>query len=341
MGGGEKHALDIANLFQNNNDVYLVSEVNFDIDLLGEYFGLDLSNVRKIISTRVDTYFSSKFDIFINSTFRSNLISAAKENLYVVSFPHDDFHREIIDCYTFLHNSPFTQEWANSLWGPHRSLTILPIIGFSDIPKDRFGFVKNKVITSVGRFTYDGHCKNHHSIVRAFRNIVDKRPDLNDWTLKIVGSCDLSQKSSGEYLSDLRNDAIGYRIEIHPNVSHVALSQIYAESAIYVHATGLGVPINRPEMHEHFGISCFEAMLYGSLPIVYAYGGPAMQVNGIDGARVFKDELSLMACLEAAIMDIDNFQFDPVRAVSQAKYLIDSNIVELAKLPMYSQYIMS
>jgi glycosyltransferase involved in cell wall biosynthesis len=52
------------------------------------------------------------------------------------------------------------------------------------------------------------------------------------------------------------------------------LQRLYAESAIYWHATGLGEDETRaPDKSEHFGITTVEAMAAGCASIVIAKGG--------------------------------------------------------------------
>ncbi len=312
MGGGEKHALDIATLLAKNYDVYLASEVDFDISNLASYFNVDLTGIRKIISTAIDKHFSAKFAVFVNSTFHSNLVSAAEKNYYIVSFPHREVNNEIFKCYTFLHNSAFTARWAIKYWHKHRHETILPIIGYRNFDKKSgLSELKRKSILSVGRFDYDGHCKNHHKILQAFRDILDANPDLCDWEIYLIGSYEQSKPAAIRYLADLHTLAEGFPVQLLPNAPRADLEAAYARSAIYVHAAGLGVNYDAPEKHEHFGITCYEAMLYGCAPVVYAVGGPAEQVKGLDGASSFGSEAELRSTLAIAMRSYVNSELDP------------------------------
>jgi GT2 family glycosyltransferase len=295
MGGGEKHALDIAELLQDDYDVYLVSEVDFDIKNLSDYFGLDLTSCRKIISTNIDSHFTSKFDIFINSTFHSNLIPYSKYAYYIVSFPHSHAIRGVLERYHFLHNSPFTKHWAEKYWGEHKSSLVLPIIGYKKEPLD-LEFSKEKKLLSVGRITSDGHCKNHHLVIQAFKIAVDEGK-LIDWELIIVGSCDLSNNNAYKYYELLLKISKGYKIKIKINLGRDILNKLYKVSFAYVHATGVGLPENEPEKHEHFGITPHEAMRSGCFPIVYELGGPSEQMNGLNYHEKFKTIDSMKDCI--------------------------------------------
>jgi glycosyltransferase involved in cell wall biosynthesis len=61
---------------------------------------------------------------------------------------------------------------------------------------------------------------------------------------------------------------------IHTDLPFEQLAQLYAESAIYWHAAGLGEDENRePIKLEHFGITTVEAMAAGCVPVVIGKGG--------------------------------------------------------------------
>jgi GT2 family glycosyltransferase len=286
MGGGEKHALDIAALMQDKYRVYLVSEVDFDINNLQSYFDINIQKCQKIISTRIDTHFTSKFDVFINSTFQSNLEPAAKQSFYIVSFPHKHIDKNIVSKYHFLHNSPFTSRWAHEYWGDHQSSLVLPIIGYAglDAPTE---LEKEKLILSVGRLTSEGHCKNHHLIIQAYKSAIDSKLIDSDWELVIAGSCDISCRAALEYYHLLFDLSDGYNIRLETNIDRRYLEDLYRNAFIYVHATGLGLPPDQPERHEHFGITPHEAMHFGCYPIVYCHGGPADQVKGLVNSATF------------------------------------------------------
>ena len=326
MGGGEKHALDIASILREDFDVYLVSEANFDIAELEKYFSVDLSGVRKIVSTRVDTWFTSKFDLFVNSTFRSNLRPAAATNFYIVSFPHADIARDIVRKYRFFHNSPFTADWAKELWGWHDARTILPILGeYKAVHTPVAKRNKKKEIISVGRFTYEGHCKNHHLVLDAYKRMIDAEPALGEWKLRLLGSCDHSRDSAIQYLSDLRQSAKGYNVDILPNVDREVLDRAYTTAAIYVHGAGLGVSRHNPELHEHFGITTFEALAHGCLPVVYSCGGPATQVQGLAQSKTFKDALGLEQSMRYAIGEWEGGRIRPTEIQDYARAMHDEN----------------
>lgn len=333
MGGGEKHALDIASLLRERYDVYLVSEEDFSIDELERYFAVNLDGVKKLISTSVNKHFSSKFDLFVNSTFRSNLRSRAKKNLYIVSFPHEDIDASLIGDQIFAHNSDFTSWWANEYWGKHNAAVILPILGqgslFEGPPREHR---KEKLILSVGRITSEGHCKNHHKIIEAFRQIADRAEHDAEWKLVLIGSCNFLDRPSVQYYRMLRELARGYNVEVLVNQPRQVVEAAYRNSAIYVHATGLGVPASLPDRHEHFGIAPFEAMAHGCLPVVYAKGGPADQVRRAGEGICFADFAELVEVMSTAIARVEGQMVSFSTISNTAKATYEANLEQARRL---------
>jgi GT2 family glycosyltransferase len=331
MGGGEKHALDIAQLLKDNCVVYLASEVDFDISNLQKYFGINLDNCIKLISTRIDTYFTSNFDVFINSTFQSNLDSAAKKSFYIVSFPHKHIDTKILSKYHFLHNSPFTSRWAHEYWGNHKSSQVLPIIAFAGQKVEK-NINKKKLILSVGRLTFEGHCKNHHLIIQAFKLAVDKKHLDETWELVIAGSCDFSNKSAIDYYHLLLELSDGYNVRVCINIEREALDDLYESSFIYIHATGLNVSPDQPEYHEHFGITPFEAMLNGCYPIVYHLGGPAEQVINLIHSQIYSSLDTLVESIHKVCKKYTNNQEIPKLVCRFSMDIANQNVINSLKI---------
>jgi GT2 family glycosyltransferase len=325
MGGGEKHALDVASLLREKYEVYIASEEDFSIAVLEEYFSVNLDGVKKIISTSIDQHFTANFDLFVNSTFHSNLVSRAKKNLYLVSFPHKHVDFSLLENTKFLQNSHYTASWADKYWGKHDRTVLLPIVGQGSLFDGEPQLTKSPILLSVGRFTSEGHCKNHHLVLAAYRDLVDRRPEFAKWKLQIVGSCNLADELAQSYLERLKMLAQGYNVEILPNSDRKSLVENYRQAAIYVHAAGLGLPIEMPEKHEHFGITTFEAIAYGCLPVVYSIGGPAEQVKALKYNIVFENEDQLISALALAMERVEAGEVvsDAIRDYAQEMFLLN------------------
>ena len=289
FGGGERHALSIAEYFSDRYDITLLSENDFSIVALNKYFNFNLK-CRKLVVPCVDTSFTQYFDVFVNSTYRSNLISAARKNIYLVSFPHQPATEKFTKNYLFLHNSEFTSHWAKKYWGVHNGLVLFPVLYLNaDSPTDKG---KEDKIFSVGRFNDSGHSKRHDTIIKAFKKA--KQKTKCSYTLHICGSYDPDRQSERLYFNNLTR-MIDNSIFLHPNIEYNKMMELFSQSKFYVHATGFGVDENRyPEKLEHFGITVAEGVMLGAYPIVYSKGGPAGTIKKIDFGETFEKEKDLV-----------------------------------------------
>jgi glycosyltransferase involved in cell wall biosynthesis len=162
-------------------------------------------------------------------------------------------------------------------------------------------------------------------VLAAYRDLVDRRPEFAKWKLQIVGSCNLADELAQSYLERLKMLAQGYNVEILPNSDRKSLVENYRQAAIYVHAAGLGLPIEMPEKHEHFGITTFEAIAYGCLPVVYSIGGPAEQVKALKYNIVFENEDQLISALALAMERVEAGEVvsDAIRDYAQEMFLLN------------------
>jgi PHD/YefM family antitoxin component YafN of YafNO toxin-antitoxin module len=249
-----KHALEIATILQKYGDVYLISESDFSIEELEKYFKISLKNCKKIIEANINELFTKNFDIFINSTYNSSLISKALKSYYIVSFPHRNVTENFLRSYKFLHNSDFTKKWASEWWGKHENEILYPLGGFEYKPFENFK--KEKIILSVGRFFVDGHSKNQLEIAKIFSKVVKNNIFLKDWKLVLIGGVDFNNNKNIEYLNKIKKILKNTNYELITNAKFSVLEKFYKQAYIYIHATGLNRNIYRePERLEHFGIS--------------------------------------------------------------------------------------
>ncbi len=174
---------------------------------------------------------------------------------------------DYIDTYQMLWTiSEFTRKWTWKYWRRNSEL-LFPQIDFE-------GFhigVKQPKILNVGRFFVGNHNKKHLEMVKAFKSMVDN--GLKGWELHLVGNVAAGEEHE-EYLDAVRQSGQGYPIFIHQDIPYQQLTDLYAESAIYWHASGFGENENRdPVKFEHFGITTIEAMASGCVPVVIGKGG--------------------------------------------------------------------
>jgi len=314
-GGGESHALAFATFLQNYAPVYLISEYDFSIDELSEYYNLNLDNCYKLIETNITSDFTKKFDLFINSTYRSNLISKAKKSYYIVSFPHKEITSTVLKSYTFLYNSDYTEKWAKIYWGDKHKSDIIYPIGMVKIPKS-FTQNKEKLIISVGRFFIGEHSKNQHIIAKAFKTFIQSNPSYREWKLILIGSLNENNKDDILYVQKIKKILNNINSEIIINAPREILQTYYEKSSIYIHASGYGKDTyTEPEKFEHFGITPVEAMINGCYPIVYKIGGPAELIKKLTIGHIFNTQDELVFELEKALQNINKNTPNQIRKI--------------------------
>lgn len=295
-GGGESHALSFATILQKYETVYLISEEDFSIDELSEYYKIDLTNCRKIVQNNINADFTKQFHIFINSTFQSNLESNARKSYYIVYFPQKNINSILLDKYEFLYMNDYTRNWGTKYWGTsYKSNIIYPLAMLEQIKEFDKNIKKEKIIISVGRFFVGGHSKRQDLIAKAFKNLFNSTPDLlNDWKLVLIGSLDFTQKINVDYVNEINEELVNVNYEIITNANKEVLVNYYKKSFIYIHASGYGINEDlHPENIEHFGITPIEAMQYGCYPIVYEIGGPKETLEKANIGLYFKTEKEL------------------------------------------------
>ena len=178
---------------------------------------------------------------------------------------------------------------------------------------------KTTNILHVGRFFRSGHNKKQLELVRVFKQLVDSERIDKQWQLTLVGQVDPTQQA---YLDEVLQEAQGYAIEILNNVALEKLRNLYQESAIYWHATGLGESNERsPERNEHFGISTVESMSYGCIPIVINTGGQPEIVSHEKTGYLFNTEKQLE---DYTVQCIKLFDQEPKQYKVLSKQAIDT-----------------
>ncbi|MBN3849915.1 glycosyltransferase [Paraburkholderia sp. Ac-20342] len=307
-GGGELRALYLAEALSKYARVDLISTHDFDLDGLRAYFNLKLEGVRKIIVGGFSSQDTKHYDVFVNTTHHSNLISRAHYSVYLLSFPHRHVTPECLASYNLiLANSDFTAEWTKTYWGNWAPVEVLyppidarGIHAFSTEQRDSNARVKN--ILSVGRFFKNGHNKRQLEMIEVFKKIGRKRRDF-DWKLTLVGSVNLKDPDSVGYLAELYAAAEGENIEILTNCSRNRLLQLLSVTPIYWHASGLGVASLDPESMEHFGMAIAEAISAGCVPVAFSGGGIPEVLGAELSSLLFADEDGLVANTER-LMDL-------------------------------------
>ena len=279
-GGGEKHALFTgkeSTVYSKSDNFYLISESNFCKKTLEERFNIDLSKFKIIYFDYINSDLTKKFDVFINSTFLSNLVSKAKKSIYIVSFPQMFVTKKFLKSYIFLSNSWLSTLYISKYWGKigvEKSVSFFPVFGITNL----FGIdQKNKKVKNfvqIGRFQNNGgHLKRQDVTIKAF-----KKNKLINSRLVLIGS----DNSSPSYRRNLLKLSEKSNIDFYFDAKFKIVSKHLSKSFFYISSAGSGeFEEENPEKLEHFGITILEAGLYGCIPIVYSQGGPAKIIESL------------------------------------------------------------
>jgi glycosyltransferase involved in cell wall biosynthesis len=172
----------------------------------------------------------------------------------------------------------------------------VPMIGFDHR-------AKKPCILSVGRFYVGGHPKRHDALIEVFKKL--KASFDGEVELHLAGSS-IPEREHQDYLSSLRLAAKDYPVVFHVNCPTEKLHELYRDSIVYWHGTGIGANLDdHPEMAEHFGISIVEAMSGGAIPFALNSGGPREIIrNGVTG--FLYDSMDDLAELTVQVLEPKN-----------------------------------
>jgi GT2 family glycosyltransferase len=307
LGGGENHACVIAEALQAFGPVDLIAEDDFSLNDLSEQFGVNLKYCRKRVYSAAFLHHEASatggYDVFVNSSYGSDLASHSPLSYYVVSFPYrlddtDPRGRRFLNTYSrYLANSRFTASWVKEYWGIDADV-LYPSIALPRVDYEQLRDQKQPVILHVGRFFRRGHNKKQLQLVRVFKEIIQQKELSRDWSLVLVGQVHEDQR---DYLEEVQQAAAGLPVQFAIDLPLARLKDLYKQSTIYWHATGLNENLaDKPEMAEHFGMTTIEAMSFGCIPVVINGGGQPEIVESGRNGYLFnnaKDLLNITASL--------------------------------------------
>ena len=329
FGGGEAHALMVAEKFKDIGVIELISNTDFDLEFLCKYFNLNSKSFRKRLVENITTTLTEEYDIFINSCYQSKLVSNAGKSYYIVSFPSKDFTESFINSYHFLPNSKYTLSWMKKYWGN----TFRYSICYPSVEKDFFIekseiSSKENIILSVGRFTSSGHIKNQLEISQAFKIFSQEHSELaSNWKLVLIGSV-----NDLKYLNKVRSELVGLNYQILNDVPFNVVIDHYKRAKIYVHASGLGINEDlEPEKMEHFGMAVAQAVASGCYPVVYYGAGPREILETVGCGKGFSNIDEMVNALYMVASKKDNdIECEVVQALNNIEKLFseeNNNII--------------
>src|SRR5260221_4436379 len=300
----QKHEVDFICSYAIDKDI-LSKKLNLDLSKV---------NIKSLNVEHDDPKFSeisADYDFFINSTYFSRLKSKCEKSAMLIFFPWITPHlypiwlkkalysvlksiygnnqsigismidrlynsqqkyfkdKDYISTYqTFIVNSKYTQRWVKKELQVESEIVFPPIDVKEFIPGE-----KKNIILSVGRFFVHSHNKKQLEMIKIFKEMYNVYPEVKSYEYHLCGSVDKDELSP-LYIQKCREEAKGYPVFIHEDISFQDLKVIYSEAKIFWHASGFGEDPNKnPDKFEHFGMTTVEAMAAGAVPVVIAYGG--------------------------------------------------------------------
>jgi glycosyltransferase involved in cell wall biosynthesis len=293
-GGGERSTLVYALALKNLGfEVAIVSRNPIPDDAgIREFFGEEFAGIetRRIAARDINRALKgSDIDLFVNHCNGAVPRNPAPFGIYVQMFPRThvswwrsprQYHN--LQSYQLMVNiSGFTKHYADQRWQfpRQRSAVLHPPISALYQRRGAQLLVepvpRKKQLLNIGRFSsqQSDHQKNQPLLLRAFVEARSRFPALADWSVMLVGPV---MNDSVEYVQALqqRFSASGAAITLRHDLDAAALSQVLAESSMYVHTTGAFHVSDRDAFRcEHYGLSIVEAMAHGCIPLVYDRGG--------------------------------------------------------------------
>lgn len=290
MGGGEKHILSIAQIFDESgfqidllwNDKSIVTQIKDKLNLdfknltIVENFLIDQNLLDKLSRT-------NDYDFLLYVTDGSYFMSSAKKNYVFAMYPKKQLYEtNLINNlklanYEFIANSKYTANFLQKYTG-RKFEVIYPYItdGRGKMEEGRWkrrNEKKEKMILSVGRFFQGLHSKRHDVLIQAFNRLQKEDKKFKEYKLHLVGGLKDEDRDYFNELKVLAKD--NPNIIFEDNLSNDKLQNLYQKAEYYWHAAGYEVDIEKnPECVEHFGITPLEAMTHQCLVFCYNAGGP-------------------------------------------------------------------
>lgn len=229
--------------------------------------------IKHIIYTILHLLFKNKSEPFNNVFLKRLYLRYLNEQYY-------QSHDEYLSSYkTIISISKYTQLWIKKNSSKNSIILYSPVnIKEGNLDK------KQNILISVGRFFNTDHNKKQLEMIKLYKRMYDANLSIHNFEYHLCGGTQ-KEKIHMDYYDACFNEAKGYPIYLHPDISYDELNALYMHSKIFWHATGLNENINKnPDKFEHFGITTVEAMSAGVVPVVIGKAGQKETVtDGLDG----------------------------------------------------------
>lgn len=279
LGGGERYTMTFAKvLVEKGYEVDIEWKSPEIIKLLENRFGLDLGKINVV----EDVNRGDGYDLCFWVSDGSIPALKSRKNILHFQVPFHDVNgkslmnkMKLYRINKIICNSKFTKSVIDKEFGVD-SLVVYPPVAVDEIKPKR----KENIILNVGRFSGLLQSKHQDILVKEFKKLVDG--GLTDWKLILAGGTEIGNNG---FTDILRKMSEGYPVEIIESPGFSKIKELYGISKIFWSASGFEIDENKnPEKVEHFGMNVVEAMVAGTVPIVYNAGGHKEIIKeGING----------------------------------------------------------
>lgn len=256
IGGGENYLMRFATALNKFADVYFPQQ-----------FHSDFLKYNGFYSTFKEYNWMFTPDIHIQCNYNFINKGIGKKNVILTFFPKQDLALQVRDSgiTDIVTICAYSAIYVKEFWNINRSVCIYPVIDTSSYKNN---LEKENQIVSIGHFFQeeDGHSKNQHILIEAFRKFSESRPD---WKLVLIGN--VNNQKDAEYVNRLYIDSMDLNVELHANAPDEVVKEELGKSKMLWHANGYNR--TNPAQTEHFGIIVLEALASNCVPLVHASGG--------------------------------------------------------------------
>ena len=321
LGGGTVHAFKFLEYLKKYYDVDVyIPKTPKSKEWMKTFLHLDTEG---LAFYKYDKGVGEKYNyMFLNVSHWKAEKTVAFKKFMIVFFPQ--FFFPTYD-YTFLANSEYTKKNIMARWQqPEKRIEVIypPMMISQFKPANK----KINIIIHVSRLTppRPEADKGHRQMIQSFKEMCDD--GLKNWEFHIVG-----QVQDANYVSELKNQAVGYPIVFNEGIPFDRLKKLYGESKIYWHLTGITMP-TEPGAQEHFGMTTVEAMSSGCVPVTLATGGQPEIVEDGESGFLIKDTKELKEATMTLIKNKRMLKIMSENAIERSKEFDE----EVTKKKFYS-----
>ena len=233
-GGGERYILTIASILSQDKNVFLITPDICSRARLRQLEGLLNIDLTRILLSSYKESKNRNFDFFISmgNSIVPDVPAIGNKSFFHCQFPFPSSQSHIrknsnnLNGYNgYIVNSFYTRDSVEKNIKyyklPKNNINVIypPCPTYQGKSEKDLGKIK---ILTVGRFFSEGHCKNYHLLVPAFRNLFIKLGSPDWLELHLAGAVH-PEPNGVSYFRRIKNLSNGIPVFIHPNIDQQEL----------------------------------------------------------------------------------------------------------------------